>query len=124
MQDNPFQSPELLAEDAAASAIQRDSQTYRVGDAVVFWEKLRWLYNSILLLFVVAMVILTRGLGAVEVWLEILAGGLLANLCYGAGPLVSAYLAWFGIRSKGLDLFLFASGTALTMVLAYLTIRW
>lgn len=124
MDDNPFQSPEVLAEASPASVARRDSRTYLVGEAVVFWEKLRWLYNVLLFTFAVLVAALMQGFGSAEVWLEILAGGLLANLCFGAGPLVSAYLAWFGIRAKALDLFLFACGTALTMVLAYMTIRW
>ena len=124
MDDNPFQSPETLIEDSPAAAIGRDSQKFRVGDAVIFWEKLRWFYNAWMLLFVVTVALLTRGLDVAQVWLEILIGGLFANLCYSAGPLVSAYLAWFGIRSRALDLFLFTSGTTLTMILAYMTIRW
>lgn len=123
MQDNPFHPPETIIEESPPP-VPRDRPEYLVGDAVIFWEKLRWLFNAILGGFSLIVAMTTGAWSVPQAWLELLAGAILANLCYGAGPTVSAYLAWFGIRAPALDLFLFGSGTALTMFLAYMTIRW
>ena len=62
---------------------------------LIRWERLRILYNLIL----IAIVVLPVGGGPVELPeladLPILAvGAVLANLCYLAGPAAESYLAW------------------------------
>ena len=123
MKDNPFDPPQPILEESPPPML-RDRPEFLVGEAVIFWEKLRWLFNAIVGAFAVLILLATGAWSVPQTWWEVAAGAILANLCFGAGPAVSAYLAWFGIRAPALDLFLFGAGTALTMFMAYLTIRW
>lgn len=124
MQENPFHPPETIIEESPAPPVPRDRPEYLVGEAVIFWEKLRWLFNAIVGAFAILILVTTGAWTSTQSLGEIVVGAIIANLCFGAGPAVSAYLAWFGIRAPALDLFLFGAGTALTMFLAYTMIRW
>src|SRR4030042_6975583 len=76
------------------------------------WERLRILYNLLL----VGLVLIPTG-GAFQLptlrELPVLAvGAALANLCFMAGPLAEAYLSWLGLRSRWGTAGLFAAGGA------------
>jgi hypothetical protein len=88
---------------------------------LIRWERLRILYNLIL----IAIVVLPVGGGPVELPeladLPILAvGAVLANLCYLAGPAAESYLAWLGLRSRWVTLALFAGGVLVSFPLVYM----
>jgi hypothetical protein len=88
------------------------------------WERLRLPYNAVLLL---ATGVFLAGLrdelllpGAPEVVAKLLVGGLLANVCFTAGPLVEAYAAWLGLRARFVTATLFALGTLISLPLVLL----
>ena len=63
------------------------------------WEKLRILYNIIL----AGILLLTHGLAMGSQFLQPfplfvwLAGAILANVCFFAGPVTESYLSWLGL---------------------------
>ena len=86
------------------------------------WEKLRIPYNIIL----AGVLLLTHGLAMgtqfirpfpLFVWL---AGAILANFCYFAGPVTESYLGWLGLRSPWITLALFVTGVVLSTPLVIL----
>ncbi len=84
------------------------------------WERLRILYNLVLL----GLVLLPTG-GSFQLpslsELPVLAvGAVLANLCYLAGPLADAYLSWLGLRSRWVTAGLFAGGLLISIPLVYM----
>jgi hypothetical protein len=86
------------------------------------WEKLRVVYNVILLtvfwLFVAPSV---DRLSVDSMYLAYyLMGGLAANLCFFAGPLLESYLAWLGIRSPWLTAAIFIGGVLISLPLVTL----
>ena len=88
---------------------------------LIRWERLRILYNLIL----IAIVVLPVGGGPMELPeladLPILAvGAVLANLCYLAGPAAESYLAWLGLRSRWVTMALLAGGILVSFPLVYM----
>lgn len=61
-----------------------------------------------------------------------LAGGMLANLCFLAGPLAEGYFAWLGVRSRPVTAGLFIGGVLVSvpcvalfpMSLAFSALPW
>lgn len=84
------------------------------------WERLRILYNLLLL----GVVLLAAGPGiALPDFLELLfliMGAVLANLCFFAGPLTESYLAWLGLKSQLVTLGLFVLGVLISIPLVFL----
>ena len=122
--ENPFRSPDLLEEDGRLTFNQQQERSLRIGEAIVYWERLRIVYNALLVAVSLGVLLLTFGLGSLSNWIELVLGALLANLCFCAGPIVSAYMAWFNIRSRGFDLLMFGAGTTLSVIWAFLAIRF
>ena len=88
---------------------------------LIRWERMRILYNLIL----IAIVVLPVGGGPMELPeladLPILAvGAVLANLCYLAGPAAESYLAWLGLKSRWVTLALLAGGILVSLPLVYM----
>lgn len=84
------------------------------------WERLRILYNLVL----VCVVLLPTG-GSFQLPdlcdLPVLAiGAVLANLCYLAGPIGEAYLAWLGLRTRWVTALLFFGGVLVSIPLVYM----
>ena len=84
------------------------------------WERLRILYNLLL----VGLVMIPTG-GAFQLptlrELPVLAvGAALANLCFMAGPMADAYLSWLGLRSRWVTAGLFAAGLLISIPLVYM----
>ena len=107
---NPYESPTV---ETATSAVEGvDDVHNRIGRLAVTWEKLRFLYNLILvvaiLLAAFARPVRLTGTGF---WSEIVLGILVANAAYCLGPLIDGYLNWFGLRLKWMTLVLFGLGT-------------
>ena len=122
MTSNPYDPP-------TATLVNNRSQTedrfHDVGKTVVAWERLRLIYNIVMGVFVAAVVGFSQALIARDyrqVLAEIAAGGVAANLCFCAGPIVDGYLTWFGIRNRWVTIILFIAGTILTMLLALVVI--
>lgn len=84
------------------------------------WERLRILYNLVL----VGLVLWPTGgtfrlptLGELPV---LAVGAALANLCFMAGPATEAYLCWLGLRSRWVTAGLFACGLLISAPLVYM----
>ena len=81
------------------------------------WEKLRIPYNVVLAVTLFLIHGLSLGLEffeplALGIWL---AGGVLANLCFLAGPLAECYCAWLGLRSRVVTAALFLGGVLVSI---------
>ena len=111
---NPYQTPVAdLSPDVSGSERFAD-----VGRVVVSWEKLRFIYNGVLVLFTLLVVAFTWQIQMsrpLQVGARILAGAVIANVCFCAGPIVNGYLAWFGFYRRELTLVSFVCGTLFSM---------
>lgn len=94
-----------------------------VSAAEVFtaWERLRLPYNGLLGLLVVVHVI--GGLLAAEATLPLMARAAVgANVCFCAGPVAEGYLDWLGMPRRRGRWLAFGVGSALSLVLASITL--
>ena len=87
---------------------------------VLRWERLRILYNLVLL----GLVLVPTG-GSFQLpslrELPVLAiGAVLANLCFMAGPVAEVYLSWLGLRSHWVTVVLFAGGLLVSIPCVYM----
>ena len=118
MANNPYDPPTATL---AVADSPIEDRFHIVGKTVVAWERLRLIYNTVMGPFVLAVVAFSHTIAArdyIELFAEIVAGGVLANLCYCAGPIIDGYLTWFGFRHRWVTIILFLCGTMLTMLLA------
>jgi len=81
------------------------------------WERLRIPYNLILAFFLILFHGIVMGIRffhpfALLIWLI---GAVLANLCFLAAPLVEAYIAWLGFRSRVVTVILLAGGILISV---------
>src|SRR4051812_17084832 len=84
------------------------------------WEKLRVLYNAIL-------VVESVGLGANQLGVPafarlLLGGAIVANLCFCAGIVAEGYLSLLGVPRRGARPVLFVLGTSLAMLLTAVSV--
>lgn len=130
-----FQSPQASAASGAdgASAVAPNVDRFvMIGELVVRWEKLRWVYNAILAGVTLLTGLLVLGASAnradSKLWtvdgVEALIFAFLgANACFTIGPLIDGYLSWFGFRKRATTWVLFLGGTlisiGLTAIVAY-----
>ena len=88
------------------------------------WERLRLLYLIILVPSAIAMARWIRVDGPQQIQsnndiaMTLVVGGLFANVCFFAGPLVEVYSRWLGFAPRWLRPALFTAGTILTLVMA------
>jgi len=100
---------------------QSESKLKALSDFVkpvfIKWEKLRIPYNLILALFLILTYGPSMGWRFLHpfVLLIWLIGAVLANLCFLAGPLAEAYLAWLGLRSRFVTIGLFVGGVLISV---------
>ena len=86
------------------------------------WEKLRILYNILL----AGILLLTHGLAMGSQFLQPfplfvwLAGAILANFCFFAGPVTESYLSWLGLRLPWITIALFVTGVVISIPLVIL----
>ncbi|MBA4065138.1 MAG: hypothetical protein C0501_15770 [Isosphaera sp.] len=80
------------------------------------WEKLRLVYNAVLVPWVLLNVAAARPAGWDDpvFWAGVATAGLGANVCFCAGPVAEAYLAWLGADAAAARAWLFALGTGFT----------
>jgi hypothetical protein len=87
---------------------------------VLRWERLRVLYNLLL----VGLVLLPTGgsfqLPSLREVPVLAVGAVLANLCFMAGPVAEAYLSWLGLRSRWVTAGLFAGGLLVSIPCVYM----
>ena len=86
------------------------------------WERLRIIYNLVLIPWTILLLwalgthhehpLAPSSLGTA------LLGGVLANFCFFAGPVLESYASWLGIRLRSLRGVLFVAGLVFTMFLA------
>jgi hypothetical protein len=87
---------------------------------VLRWERLRILYNLMLLGLVLVPTGGTFQLPSLRELPVLAIGAVLANLCFMAGPLTEAYLSWLGLRSRWVTAGLFAGGLLVSIPCVYM----
>ncbi|TWU39392.1 hypothetical protein [Novipirellula artificiosorum] len=115
---NPYSTP--TSEPAAESGEGAIPASRSLGDTArstfIAWEKLRVVF--ILLLGLLTVLLAGRSLMRLRIFLLIVEGGIAANVCYFAGPIIETYVRWLGYDRKWVRSFLFIGGTLLTAILA------
>jgi hypothetical protein len=117
---NPYTPP-------SSPAIPADDQRPALREIVLAWEKLRLLYNGLLVvpgLLVLNAMISQLGMALIEAVLSAVFVAVCANLCYLLGPVTELYLR--GLFRQGQPLgrgrwLIFGSGTLLSFFLFILT---
>lgn len=89
--------------------------------AVKQWEKLRLLYNAVLIPWTILLTAVLPG-GGTAGPAEVLVGGVIANVCFCLGPVVETYLVGIGANARTARGWLFALGTGFTAVAALLSL--
>ena len=84
------------------------------------WEKLRWLYNGLLIVFVnfVSITFVPQHILDPDFWICLCFGGVIANLCFFAGPAIEAYGKCLRLWNDRLAILLFVAGLGFTALLA------
>ena len=113
MSDNPY-APTV--ETASPLESQQTPLLVIAKQTFLAWEKLRLLYLAVLVPF--TLLLAGTAITQAEVLWLVISGGLFANLCYFAGPLVETYVRWLGYEGRWPRWFLFITGTVFTMGLA------
>ena len=88
----------------------------------VAWEGLRIVYNALLIFFTLA---LATALGvAIDApfWQRVIPGGIVANVCFCAGPCAEGYLALMGADRRLARGFFFLAGFSLTSLVALVVV--
>lgn len=118
---NPYQAPKDGDSPAVASPIVGDASAREVFLA---WERLRVPYNLLLLVatcfalpFAWADWVQPR-----RVFLGLVFGAIVANVCFCAGPCAEGLLHLLGARRNGARICLFAAGTLFSLLLAMFAI--
>jgi hypothetical protein len=89
------------------------------------WERLRLPYNALLAVVTVFLLVSLRDElvfeGPLHTVAALLVGTFLANVCFTAGVVAEASLAWLGLRSRAIRPVLFVAGVlfSLPLVLAF-----
>src|SRR6516225_2375454 len=112
--------PDADEPDAAAPALPVPS--IRAGeptfmDVFFAWEKLRLLYNGLLILAVSA-ILLNAGHNVLVVGMVFVEPAIYANLFFCAGPVVEGYLSWLGFRHPACRWYIFTVGLFFSFVTA------
>jgi len=116
-------SPSPALPDSGGSAeripdIRLDEPTFK--EVFVAWEKLRLVYNGLLLAVVVAIF---RETVVIVAPLFLILPAILANVCFCAGPVAEGYLCLIQIPRRFARWFVFGSGCLLGMVVTYVSIK-
>ena len=125
MNQNPFASPpESIGTDILEEGVQAEARVVRVGEEVIQWEKLRWVYNGLLVM--VTLMCLAARIDWFSAPLSLASalvfGSIGANVCYSVGTILGAYLAWIGFNNRHFRLIVFVLGTSFASLLTALTI--
>ena len=125
--ENPYSSPTVESQsNVTAAAVDQDSSLSTIARTVFLaWERLRLVYIAVLGLFTLLLTGLSFAgpqLPKAHTILIVVAGAIVANVCYFAGPVVETYISWLGYRRNWVRWVLFVGGTLLTMMLAFITL--
>jgi hypothetical protein len=112
--DNPYTAPSAAL---VASTTDHEASEFRL---FLRWEKLRLLYNGILLTVTLLALVASP---IPRIWtayplISLVVLCLAANVCYCLGPVINGYAYWFGLRNRLVTIFLFSAGTLFSVVLA------
>ena len=110
--DNPYEA--TLA--PAREAVSASKRELDFGRILKRWEKLRIVYNAVLVVWSIALLFYTSAPPGIIIALPL--GGMLANLLYLLGPAIEAYMTWFGYWHATATYVLFGLGLAFTAILA------
>jgi hypothetical protein len=87
---------------------------------VLRWERLRILYNLVLLGLVLVPTGGSFQLPSLRELPALAIGAVLANLCFMAGPVAEVYMSWLGLRSRWVTAGLFAGGLLVSIPCVYM----
>lgn len=90
------------------------------GTIIRRWERLRIVYNLILIPWVIALLGVSTGPPGIIIIVPF--AGILANGLYLLGPAVEAYMTWFGFWHVSMTIGLFLAGLAFTAAAAAVAI--
>jgi len=82
------------------------------------WERLRLLFNLLLIAVTVSYAVLSSKATHPVFWVKAVSEGVLANVCFCAGPVAEGYLCWLGVPRVPARWFVFVCGTVLAITLA------
>ncbi len=124
MKENPYAAPPTDDPDELAGGLAEDVPlSLMIRPIFLSWEKLRLVYNAILILITLGLMTFQSHLFSnVEFWTAVVFGALVANACFFLGPIIEAYVTWLGYRNVGLRVFLFISGTVVACILAFASV--
>jgi len=73
-----------------------------VRETFLIWERLRILYNAVLVALTCLVVFSLKPEAATEphFWSRTILGALAANVCFFAGPAADCYIRWLGYKSR------------------------
>lgn len=116
--NNPYASPASEAGDAGDAAQAADGCDF--GAIIRRWEQLRWYYNGFL---TIAVLLATFALdwsllGDLDYWSSLVAGAIIANLCFFAGPTIEGYGRYLRWWHPVFTIVLFLAGLGLATLLA------
>lgn len=121
MTENPFSSPIAESPKTADSAgANPDSLTSIAKRVFLAWEKLRIAYIAIL--GVLTCLLAGTDLFQTRLLVLIVECGLVANICFFAGPIVETYICWLGFGKAWVRWPLFIGGTLLTILGVFATV--
>jgi hypothetical protein len=87
------------------------------------WERLRFVYNAILIPWTVLVIVMTpRRVASSEIWSAVVMFGVIANVFFCLGPVLETYLVWLGASPRTARRWLFGLGTAFTGLAATITV--
>ena len=92
--------------------------------AIKKWEKLRLLYNALLIPWTLLTIMIWQpnGVGDPHFMADVIAGGLIANISFCLGPVLEMYLVYLGANTSAARIVLFGVGTAFTALAALIAI--
>jgi hypothetical protein len=86
------------------------------------WEKLRLLYNAILIPWSILVAAVFADAQSMWLPLGLIGCGLLVKVCFCVGPVAELYCVWLGLPAVPVRWVLFGTGTLFTMVGAGFTL--
>lgn len=110
---NPY-APSVVDVEHAESANEHFDLDF--GSILKRWEKLRIVYNLVLIPWTIALLFFSNAHPATVLLLPVAA--IAANVLYLLGPVTEAYLTWFGFWRFWMTVVLFLAGLAFTGVAA------
>ena len=84
------------------------------------WERLRLADNGLLVPLVIVFTfgVYPQHASDLLFWVAVMAGGVVANVCFLASPTIEGYMTWFGMWRAAYTRLLIVAGTGFTALLA------